>query len=538
MTCDSVQDEINLKRLELKLERRRAELYAQNGILSYRPHAKQSQFHENGHFHYRYARTGNRFGKSEMGAAEDVAFALGYRPWYPIGDERRTRGIPKHPTKGLIITTDWDKSKEVFTQCFEDDETVRDDGSRSSGQSLGKLFKYIPKSSLGPCTKNHSGYIDCIRVRHISGGWSAIHLDTVKSFKQNPVGQESSAWDWIHVDEPVPEAMFKAAARGLVDRHGSAWFTCTPLTEPWIDNAFCPDLESQSKDATNFSADGRWMMTGSMDDNPFNTQSAIDDFMSWLTDDEKECRRTGVPAAYSGIIYKEFKFSEHVLKPGPPPGWKDWLTPPSDHTLRFAIDYHFKKNDAVLFIATAPSGHSYVFHELWRQMLLSEEVEVIKSVFNNQSYMPGLVDPLASTPNKVNDTTAMDEYLRHGLAVFPATKDPVNGIRTVKALLKVRDKNGTPWLQFSPNLPRTLFEISRGYVWEGEDGLNKPVKKNDDMMENLYRLALQGLDYIEPVSDYDYAPLKHRENYDNVVDFSVDDAKPAKEKVYATRYRA
>ncbi len=243
--------DVLLARRELALERRRQELLRENQITFYSPHEKQQAFHAAAGARYRYARTGNRFGKSEMGAAEDVAFALGYRPWIPEGNPLRTLGIPPYPTKGLIVTTDWDKSKEVFTE--------------QEGTNKGKLIKYIPKASLGQPTRNHSGAIDRIPVRHVSGGMSVIHLDTVKSYKQNPLGQESSVWDWAHIDEPCPEGMWKAIARGLVDRGGRGWFTCTPLTEPWIDEAFVPDLESgRGLEATTIASGDRWMMTGSM----------------------------------------------------------------------------------------------------------------------------------------------------------------------------------------------------------------------------------------------------------------------------------
>lgn len=480
-----------LARRELALEKRQQELFLENQITFYAPHEKQQAFHANALARYRYARTGNRFGKSEMGAAEDVAFALGYRPWIPKGNPLRTLGIPPFPTKGLVVTTDWDKSKEVFTE--------------QEGTNKGKLIKYIPKAALGQPTRNHSGAIDRIPIKHVSGGWSVIHLDTVKSYKQNPLGQESSVWDWAHIDEPCPEGMWKAIARGLVDRGGRGWFTCTPLTEPWIDEAFVPDLEAgRGLETTIISSGDRWMMTGSMSDNPHNTPEDIKSFMAWLTDDEKEARLHGLPTSFAGLVFKEFSWNKHVLQ-DPPKGWKDWNTPPKDWCIRYAIDYHFRKNDAVLFIATSPQGISVVYGEFWQQMLIEEEVQCIKDFLGTHPSQPGIVDPLASTPNKLTETTAMDEYRRLGLAVIPATKDPVNGIRSVKATLKARDKHDRPVLFFNTNLRRTLFEISRGFVWDGDE--NKPVKKNDDMMENLHRLCLQGLTYIEPAGEYDYTPV-------------------------------
>jgi hypothetical protein len=514
---------LSLLRRERDILVRLARIDHNNGLLGYRPHPKQELFYTAADKIYRYARTGNRFGKSEMGAAEDVAFALGYRPWYPIGHPLRTLGIPSHPTKGLIVTADWGKSKEVFTEDISDPK--------------GKLFKYIPHDKLGTVTKNHSGYIDCIRVKHISGGWSSIHLDTVKSFKQNPLGQESSFWDWIHVDEPIPEKMWTANARGLVDRRGKAWFTCTPLTEPWLDIAFIPDSESLSKESITFESEKRWMMTGTMYDNPYNTPEAIADFESWITDEERECRLYGLPTAYAGLIYKEFRHEIHVHSAGLPEDWTSWANPPHYYTRRFAIDYHFRKNDAVLFIATAPSGRCFVYHEIWQQLLVEDEVKAIKDVHAGHTFLPGLIDPLALTPNKINESTAMEEFLRHGLPVFPATKDPVNGIRTVKALLKSRDRYGNPILNFAPHLKRTLFEISRGYVWKEDE--NKPNPVNNDMMENLYRLCLQGLHYVDPTDNSDYGSIERRSDF--TTDFDPTD--PAGERKtrdhnYANRYRS
>jgi len=518
-----------LARRELALEKKRLEVKKANEIFFFVPHEKQKLFFSNASFHHRYARTGNRFGKSEMGAAEDIAFALGYRPWIAEGDPLRTLGIPTHPTKGLIVTTDWDKTKEVFTEL--------------EGEQKGKLIKYIPKDCLGDMTRNHSGKIDLIKVKHKSGGWSTIALDTVVSYKQNPLGQESSSWDWIHIDEPIPQGMWKAMARGLVDRGGRAWFTCTPLSEPWIDAKFIPDADDQMRDDLVGLGDtekSTWWMMGKMDDNPHNKPEDIERFMQDLSDDEREARRNGIPLAYAGIVYKEFQPNVHKL-PGPPPGWTSWDHPPSNYCIRYAIDYHFRKNDAVLFLATSPQGITYVYAELWQPMLLEEEVREIRRVLNGHVPLPGYVDPLASTPNKLTETTAMDEYRRLGLAVMPATKDPVNGIRAVKANLKARDKHGNPVLVFNPALKRTLFEISRGFIWDGDQ--NKPVKENDDMMENLYRLCLQGLQYVEPVKDSDYTESGYTDFNSDFIALPAWDEREsvelrARKLAFAKRYRS
>ena len=530
-----------------KLDRLK-ELRKNAAIQFFQPHEKQCLFFLGAHRYFRYARTGNRFGKSEMGACEDIAFALGYRPWIPEGTtgrslgmtedgwlygvlwplalldtDLRTLGIPPHPTKGLIITTDWDKSTEVFTEM--------------EGENLGKLFKYIPKAALGTPTRNHSGAIDRIPVRHRSGGWSVIHLDTVKSYKQNPLGQESSVWDWVHIDEPIPEGMWKAVSRGLVDRGGRAWFTCTPLTEPWIDQKFVPDAEDQVKadlGVVDSEESATFMMTGSMDDNPHNDAAAIARFMQDLTDDEKEARRHGKPMAYTGLVYKEFDWNTHVART-PPAGWSGW-TPPPDHCIYIANDYHFKKNNATMFIAVPPDGPAVIFHELWEKFLVDDEVAAIRNVLCGRPYQPIIMDPLASTPNKITDLTAMDEYRMRGLAVLPATKDPVNGIRAVRALFKARAKDGkTPLILIAAHCKRTLFEIGRGFTWDPEH--DKPIKENDDMCECLYRLVLQGLTYVEPAQDHEYTPIPARDLPANVLDWNFGERSEPKKIDRSQRYR-
>ena len=496
MVVDAPIELLRARRL-LALEQKKRTLEKDNQLYFFKPHPKQCLFFENAHARRRYARTGNRFGKSEMGAAEDVAFALGYRPWVREGDPLRTLGIPPHPTKGLIVCTTWKKSREVFTELEQG--------------NLGKLFKYIPRSCLGQPTKNHSGFIDRIPVKHVSGEWSVIMIDTIEGFKKNSLAQESSVHDWCHIDEPIPEQMWKAIARGLVDRGGRAWFTCTPLTEPWIDEYFVPDLQADRSGRTSGydPETSRFMMTGTMHDNPHNKPEDIALFMQELTTDEQECRINGLPTSFAGLVYKEFDWNIHVLRDAPP-GWTSWSHPPADHTLRFAIDYHPHKPHAVLFIATSPLDYHYVYEEIWSSCLMSELVADIKRVLHGgESTVPGLIDPLASTPNRVTDITPLDEVLRLGLPVLPATKDPHNGILRVKEILSKRDRVGRPMIVFNAALPRTLMEISRGFVWDGET--NKPVKKNDDMMEDFYRLCLQGLDYVEPAIHADYEIIQPRD---------------------------
>ena len=284
-------------------------------------------------------------------------------------------------------------------------------------------------------------------------------------------------------------------------------------------------------------------MTGKTDDNPYLTSEAIERVMQNYSLDERETRRSGIPRAYSGLVYKEFEWHIHVRE-NPPRGWTDWLSPPNDYCIRFAIDYHPRKPHHVLFIATSPDGYHFAFAEIFASELMVDLVADIRLVLGlKEPAVPGLIDPLSNTPNTVTELTPRLEILRLGLPVVPATKDPHNGILKVKELLRARDQAGHPIFQVNPALRRFLFEISRGYVWDGET--NKPKKQDDDAMENFYRLSLQGLDYIEPERVAVYRPKLREAPMDelgSLDDFSdaLDEVRPKKRRVFdrLTRYPA
>jgi len=142
------------------------------------PHPGQDAFHRAGGRKYRMVRCGNRYGKSTMGAAEDVAWLKGERVWLPKNDPARYIGIPQRPVKGLVITTDWDKVDEIWTS--------------ERGDQPGKIWRFLAKGEVKSKKRNHSGAIEQIELNN----GSVLRFDTVESFKKNPMASESSDWDF------------------------------------------------------------------------------------------------------------------------------------------------------------------------------------------------------------------------------------------------------------------------------------------------------------------------------------------------------
>jgi hypothetical protein len=460
-----------------QLEQRRKDF----GIAYYRPHPKQDLFHRAGNFKRRAVFAGNRFGKSDCGAAEDVAQVRGEREWYPKTDPARTLGIPQRPQKVLVITTDWDKVDEIFTS--------------ERGANPGKLWKLFPRGFVKSKKRNHSGAIETIECEN----GSLLRFDTVKSFMANPQGTESSDWDVIHVDEPCPKEMYDSAARGLVDRGGKSYFTLTPLREPWIYDMFYGEQDARemvSRGESQVHNVHFWSVNGSIWDNPYLSKEDAELYLSGLPDEERECRESGIPLAFAGLVYKDFN-SRHIYY-DLPLGWDDFNSPPKDYSIYYHVDPHAQTPIAVLFTAVSPLGRKFIFDEIWGRYDIPDVCDQIHAITAGYNVVRARIDPCAFIEDELTGTCWADDFAAKGVWLEKATKDKTRGIKRVIQEWKAP----IPQWMVSPRCVRFLWEIKR-WAWDKE---NKPVDKNDHMMENLYRSVLDEPIYV-PKNDSDNQPI-------------------------------
>ncbi len=478
-----------------------------NGLLYYRPTPKQELFHSFSLSKRRYVRTGNRWGKSTAGTAEDLAWLRGERAWLPEDHPNRRRGIPNRSVKGVLLVQDWDKAAEIFTNLMP-------------GQQLGKLFKLMPHSWYAGKSKNHTGHVSSVSVKSIYGGVSTLYIDTVKSFLGNPQGHESSDWDFVHCDEPIPEAMWTAYARGLIDRGGFAWFLCTPTVEMWLNDMFFPSgqIRSQFDDGHEIAKESKWLITGSTYDNTHMSEEDIKQFKADTPAHEHAVRIEGRPKMLSGAIYTMYDPTVHLYQ-GTPFGWINHHTPPSNYTIRVAIDPHPSTPHAVLFAATSPFGTTYFYREIFQHCLTKQIAKLIMDALLGRKPAAIICDPLALIEHPNDGRSMMDDFNMSGLYPEPADKDLERGILNVQAKLDERDRYGRPVVQFSPSMHETVREFDR-YVYDPKTG--KPSKTcPDHMMENLYRLVNYGLEYIAP------ADQAQRKNYIALPSLSTGSARAA-----------
>lgn len=470
-----------LKRRKVRLLQERAALTKNFGLLNYRPLEKQDKFHRAGKFRKRLVSAGNRFGKTTLGCAEDCAWLYGERVWYAKDDEARTAGIPRRPVKGLVIAIDWEKVDELWTS--------------ERGDTPGKLWTMLPHDFVKSKRRNHAGAI--CEVECTNG--SVLRFDTVKSWMSNPLGLESSDWDFIHVDEPCPEKMYSAAARGLVDRGGSSWFTLTPLREPWITDLFYPRNLDRKKLPDELVQKDRWSIRGTMHDNITLSKEGVNDYLSSLPQQERECRELGIPLELAGLIYKEFDWDRHVLK-DVPQGWSSFNSPPLNYSIYVAIDPHPAVPHMVLFLAVDEGGRKFLYDEIFLSCKINELCEMLhakstaltKDGLKDRHIIRILCDPTIYVNNPVTGENIESEFVRHGVFVEKASKALSQGILRVQEELKREDN-----IYVAPNLAETLYEF-QAYCWDEDKG--KPVDKDDHAMECLYRLLIDNPVYIPPPS--------------------------------------
>ena len=469
---------LKAKQQLFRLHVEQKELLESNQLALFQPHKKQHEFFEDSLKSRRGVFTGNRFGKSTVGVVEDCCWLLGYRPFYEEGDPLRYAGIPEHGVKGLVIAEDWDKVKEIFT----------DPGKHSDRK--GKFFDFLPESCIASTHRNQVGVIDAIYVESIVRGQtrkSVVYFDTVKSFKNNGAGQESSDWDFIHGDEPFPNDMWIAVSRGLIDRGGKAWFLMTPIKEPWIYHWF---MDNALKDPENFG-----VITGDMDDNPLLEEKEKELFLSQLSEEERDCRKKGIPLALGHLVYPTFDENVHLFR-GTPFGWKDPYSPPQEYLSAYAIDPHPQTPMAVLFVAISPimqdgTRHVFWYDEIYEKIKLSELATMIEDRKLRARICYELCDPCAWIEDPETGRSWSDTLWDNGLRVEKATKAKTAGI------METRDHFRHPKMKVHvmEHMKRFRHEI-RHYHFDKE---NKPVDKDDHMMECMYRLVMHdSLHYHSP----------------------------------------
>lgn len=463
-----------LARLEAEKKRRRIH----EAIRYYSPHEKQEAFHRAPN-RVRSFLGGNRAGKTTAGCAEDVAFFEGERLWLPEDDPDRIVRVDdgeggripvKRAARILIAAESFGTHKKVTLPKLL--------GNRDKGEpGLLRAGTYETK-------KNQTGVVEWIGHKERGSEFFLM------SYDQDPAHFEGIDFDAAHFDEPPIRAIWIAVRRGLVDRLGPAWFTMTPLKEPWI-------YDEVTSKAENFTI---YVDTRENVGHGLSAQG-YQEFADDLTDDEKEARLRGRFMHLTGLVYKSYDSKVHHIKREDVPLEEHW-------GYYMHVDPHPRKPHCAVWIAVRPDSSRIVIGELknsCRDNLVSSFAESIKVYENRVLGIDGrrverLIDPLSQTPSPTEKgLTILQEFAEYGLHFRIGSKNREAAINLLRKDLHFRPKTGIrPMIYFFDDLELVHFEMTH-YVFE-EHGNTKaaqnkpapgtPKKIHDDFIEGIHRILL------------------------------------------------
>lgn len=413
-------------------------------LLYYEPHPKQLEFHLS-KANIRAIFGGNRSGKTTCGGEEFLFHVTGMYPeWYP--EDMRFQG----PVIGRIACKDFQKA--------------------AGGVIIPFLNEWLDPALIKKITRNPIG----VPVKYELKNGSSFDILT---YEQSTEQYEGWRGHIFWADEPIPRDKWIATLRGLVDFRGRAWLTLTPLTQPWIYD-----------DIYNSNDPNVFVVTTDIRDNPHLSEDAIKDFEASLTPEEKEARIHGRFLHLTGLIYKEFNPSMHIIEPFQIP--KHW-------TKYFCIDPHPRTPTACLWLAADPHGKLWIYDELWLDSMNLEQIAHAIHA-QEQSGVPLIrfIDPAMDKDNELaGGFNTRKELMRYGIFTSRANTDPDLGRNRIKQALlpKFETTAGMeiPLLRVMRNCEQTIYEFTH-YIWDeyrrGSDDLDpkqRPKKKNDHFMDCL-----------------------------------------------------
>jgi len=406
---------------------------------------------------------GNRSGKTTIMVILIISIMIGCFPWELDDPEKQFWIWKKYKWKGPVsikwIGSDWESHvKDVLVKNFND---------------------LWPKSRPKTTRKNNMS-AENYHKDDLTGSELKIY-----SNRQDPKTLEGGNCHALFWDEPPSQEVRIATMRGLTDYEGLEFYSCTLTKKDTHAFWFKDDVEeAKYKEGPRKGQlrDDYFHVKGTSYDNKnFGlSQEGIDQFKAALSADEIKVRIEGGDAFAAAKVLPDFDYKKHVIDRKEIP--KDWL-------VDVAIDIGMSKEHDVLYLATSKAGYKYCCFE---ECIRGNGTIIGESIANKMNRY-GLkinrviCDPLAKADKNQENTTwgKIDDVLyKYNLFLEAGSKQKSDGILSINELLN--NFHGEPSLFFFRDMVRTIGQISS---W-GYDKDGKASKKDDDMCENLYRLAL------------------------------------------------
>lgn len=262
------------------------------------------------------------------------------------------------------------------------------------------------------------------------------------------------------------EDIWKVLRPTLVDSRAEVWFISTP-------NGFNHFYELYNNKDERYKS---FHFTSY--ENPHLDKEELDQIKREMTEDAFAQEFLGEFRKMSGLIYKEFDRTVHMVDI---PEYID-----DNWTFTRSLDFGFAHKTALLYFAISPTGKEiYAYDGIYLDSLTVPDIaEIVRTKDGGRV----ITNPVADSAQP-----AMIEELNRLGVRFKGVdkgKDSVkNGIAKVAELLKVRADTGRPTLMFNKNLEWIAREFE-SYRWvENKSADNSikevPYKVNDDAVDAI-----------------------------------------------------
>lgn len=326
---------------------------------------------------------GNKFGKSTVGAIKALSYAFGRKIWGAQKD-----ATIKVPNRGCVFAEDFDSHKEVTVPTIQ---------------------TWAPPDLIAREYKNSSGQTTQFNLAN----GSIVHFRT---YEQGFDKAEGKDWDWVWFDEPPPRDLYVAVFRGLVAKGGILFLTATLVKEGWIyDEISHPFVKT---------------FEGSIYDNAWIDSQAREDFISTLTEDEKQVRILGKPLTLVGLIYKEFRDSFPFVIPV--------IERPNDCPIIRGIDPHERKPTHILDGWIDKNDRITFFDSYLIEGNLTEHFQQLKEIDSANGGKPAIVimDPNRGKARQIDNLSWGEAYEERGYYVVYGNDNVTIGHTAVREYFK------------------------------------------------------------------------------------------------------
>jgi phage terminase large subunit-like protein len=337
---------------------------------------------------------------------------------------------------------------------------------------IPQLKQWVPPSQLRGGSW-FSAYDSQDRILNFENG-SFVEL---MSYDQDLDKFAGTSRDFIHYDEEPPETIYTECQARLIDRKGRSWITMTPVEGmTWIyDVLYEPGiLGSKLVDVVEVD----------MGENPHLDQEEVENYLSSLSEDERQARGRGKFVQMGGLVYKAFNAQTHVIDTINPrdlagPGYRWYMS----------LDHGFNNPTAVLWHAVDRDNRVITFDEHYESgKVIDYHAAVILERRKLHGRIPDLhiCDPALAQRQAVTGTSIQTEYAMRGIGFALGNNDVLTGVAKVNQYLQLAADDKPNWL-ITRNCANLIKEIQRlrwkTWASKKQQSQNNPydqIHKKDD----------------------------------------------------------